>query len=109
MTMLIHSQDHAWQASLLPKLQRLGDANKIDGSEYALLVDKERVSRGKPQLYGTQFKFENNAMTMYAVEDPTGLDARRAKVMLMPVEAYKEMLSSEYHMKTTDGGVARSK
>jgi hypothetical protein len=67
------------------------------------------VSRGKLQLYGTQFKFENNAMTMDAVEDPTGLDARRAKVMLMPVEAYKEMLSSEYHMKTTDGSVARSK
>ncbi len=99
MLILIHTQDHAWQRSLLPKLETLADAGKIDGSSVATLVDKELVSEGKLQRYGTQFKFlGNNTMGMYAVEDPAGLDARRARVFLPPLEPYERMMSEMYHM-----------
>ena len=39
---------------------------------------------------------------MYAVEDPSGLDQRRAKALLPPMEVYKEQLSQIYHLKATD-------
>jgi hypothetical protein len=109
MLVLTHTADHAWQLSLLPQLEELADAQKIDGSGLALVIDKELVSEGKLQRYGTQFKFVDGAMAMYGVEDPSGLDARRAKAFLMPMEDYKQMLSQMYHLKASNKIVSAAK
>jgi hypothetical protein len=106
MTILTHSPDHAWQASLLPRLETLSAEGKIDGSTLATMLDKELVSEGKLQRYGTQFKFVDGKMAMYAVEDPEGLDARRATVFLMPIKVYEGMLEQMYHLKVSDAVVA---
>jgi hypothetical protein len=106
MTILTHSPDHAWQASLLPRLETLSAEGKIDGSTLATMLDKELVSEGKLQRYGTQFKFVDGKMAMYAVEDPEGLDARRATVFLMPIKAYEGKLEQMYHLKVSDVVVA---
>jgi hypothetical protein len=102
MLILTHTPDHAWQRQLLPQLQQLSDTGKIDGSSLALVIDKELVAEGKLQRYGSQFKFINGAMAMFAVEDPSNLDQRRAKVLLPPMDVYKEQLSQIYHLKATD-------
>ena len=101
MLVLTHTSDHAWQRQLLPQLETLADADKIDGSGLALVVDKELVAEGKLQRYGSQFKFVNNSMAMYAVEDPSDLDQRRAKILLPPMDIYKQMMAQIYHMKAT--------
>lgn len=101
--MLTHTRDHAWQLSLVPRLEKLAGEGKIDGSALATVVDKELVSEGKPQRYGTQFRVVDGAMAMIAVEDPAGLDARRAMVFLMPIKEYEAMLSERYHLKLSDG------
>ena len=101
MLMLTHSPDHEWQRSLLTQLEGLADTGKIDGSSLALVIDKELVSEGKLQRYGTQFKMLDGEMAMIGVEDPAGLDARRAKVFLSPMEAYKQRLASMYHLKVS--------
>src|SRR6185437_13152994 len=54
MLILTHTADHAWQQQLLPQLEGLADARKIDPSALALVVDKELVSAGKLQRYGSQ-------------------------------------------------------
>ncbi len=105
MTILTHTPDHAWQASLLPRLEKLSAEGKIDGSALAAVVDKELVSEGKLQRYGTQFKVVDGKMAMIAVEDPAGLDARRAMVFLMPIKAYEEMLEQTYHLPLSDAVV----
>jgi muconolactone delta-isomerase len=99
MLVLTHSADHAWQAKLLPRLEQLADASQIDASSLALVVDKELVSEGKLQRYGTQFKFVNGEMAMFGVEDPGGLDHIRARALLPPMDVYKQMLSQIYHVK----------
>jgi hypothetical protein len=109
MLILTHTADHAWQASLLPELEGLADTKKIDGSALAIVIDKELVSEGKLQRYGTQFKFVDGAMAMYGVEDPGGLDARRARVFLPPMEYYKQMLSEMYHLKASNKIVSAAK
>jgi len=102
MTVLTHTPDHAWQRSMLPMLEELAAKGKIDGSALATVVDKELVSEGKLQRYGTQFKFVDGKMAMVAVEDPAGLDARRATVYLMPIKVYEGMLEQGYHLKVSD-------
>jgi hypothetical protein len=106
MAMLTHTRDHAWQLSLVPRLEKLAAEGKIDGSALATVVDKELVSEGKLQRYGTQFKVVDGKMAMIAVEDPAGLDARRAVVFLMPIKAYEAMLEQTYHLKVSDAVVA---
>ena len=102
MLILAHTTDHAWQLSLLPQLEELAETERIDGSMVALVVDKQLVAEGKPQRYGTQFKFVDGAAMMLQVEDPAGLDARRAKAFLPPMGAYKQMLGEMYHVKVSD-------
>ena len=109
MLILTHTADHAWQRSLLPELEELADTGKIDGSSVAVLIDKELVSEGKLQRYGSQFKFVDGAMAMYGVEDPAGLDARRAKAFLMPMDAYKQMMEQMYHLKASNKIVSSAK
>jgi hypothetical protein len=102
MLILTHTRDHAWQASMLDLLELLADQGKIDGSALAVVIDKELIGEGKLQRYGTQFKYVDSAMSMYGVEDPAGLDARRAQVFLPPMDVYKKQLEGLYHLKTTD-------
>ena len=102
MLILTHSADHAWQRALLPMLEQFAEADKIDASMLALVVDKQLVADGKLQRYGSQFKFINGKMAMYAVEDPTHLDDRRAKALLPPMNVYKQMLAQIYQLQTTD-------
>jgi hypothetical protein len=106
MTVLTHSADHAWQSHLLPTLEQLADAGKIDPSTLALVVDKELVSEGKLQRYGSQFKAVNGGMAMFGVEDPDQLDQRRAKALLPPMTVYKETLEKMYHLKATNAIVS---
>jgi hypothetical protein len=103
MLVLTHTRDKAWQAQMLPELEGLADAGKIDGSALAVVIDKELVGEGQLQRYGTQFKYlGGDEMAMYGVEDPGGLDARRAKVFLPPMAVYKQQMEAMYHMKATD-------
>ena len=101
MLVLTHTADHAWQLAMLPNLETLADEGKIDGAPLALAIDKELVSEGKLQRYGTQFKYVDGGMAMYGVEEPGGLDAERAKVGLPPMEVYKGQLEAMYHLKAT--------
>jgi hypothetical protein len=102
MLILTHSANHAWQRSLLPTLEQLAEADKIDASSLALVVDKQLIADGKLQRYGSQFKFINGKMAMYAVEDPSHLDERRAKALLPPLDVYKQILGQIYQLQATD-------
>jgi len=106
MLMLTHTRDHEWQRSLLPQLEGLADAGKIDGSQLAVVIDKELVASGQLQRYGSQFKLVNSEMAMYAVEDPAGLDHRRASVFLPPMDVYRKTLMDMYHFKISNQIVA---
>jgi hypothetical protein len=110
MLLLTHTRDKAWQAQMLPELEGLADGGKIDGSALAVVIDKELVGEGQLQRYGTQFKYlGGDEMALYSVEDPAGLDARRAKVFLPPLAVEKQQMEAMYHMKATDKVVMATK
>lgn len=96
---LTHSRDHDFQRKLIPQLQQLAENGKILGSSIAGIVDKVLVSEGKPQRYGTQFRWANGRGEMLPVEDPEHLEQRRAQYLLPPMAEYKKMLADLYHVK----------
>lgn len=98
MLVLTHTPDHAWQRALLPQLEDLADQQKIDGAPLAMVVDKELLSEGKLQRYGTQFRHVGNEMALVGVEDPANLDRTRARLLLPPMDVYEQQLISIYHM-----------
>jgi uncharacterized protein DUF6624 len=58
-----------------------GDASPRD---LAYLRDRVLMHRGEPQLYGTQYMVRDGVLTLWAVQDPGGLDGRRAALGLEP-------------------------
>ena len=93
---LVHSPDRAFQRIMLPRLQQLSQDGEIVGSSIAAIIDKLLIADGKPQRFGTQFKWANGNAEMLPVEDAAGLEQRRAKYLLPPVAEYKRMLAELY-------------
>lgn len=84
-----------------PPLQRRGamllaDAvarGEASAARWAMLEDRIAVFEGRPQRYGTQLDWdEHGQLSPHTVEDPSGLDQRRAEVGLEPVQAALDRL-----------------
>lgn len=73
-------------------LQLLKDnANDVPPAQIAMLEDRIRKFEGKPQLYGTQFDWdENGQLSPGAIEDEANVDARRAGVGLNSLQQRTE-------------------
>ncbi len=61
---------------------------------YAYLVDKKRVAKGNPQLFGTQSIFDKLKFeyVFYPIEDESHVDCRRMNAGLMPIKYYAKLL-----------------
>jgi hypothetical protein len=73
-----------FQEQCLPLLEDAvarGDASPRD---LAYLRDRVLLHRGEPQLYGTQYIERDGVLTLWTVQDPGGLDGRRAALGLEP-------------------------
>lgn len=83
----------------LPVMTQAMKAGELDGALVATSVDRVLVADGKPQTYGTQFREENGEMVPFPIEDPAGVDARRAEVGLQPLAEYKALMDQMYKKK----------
>jgi hypothetical protein len=92
---LQHSPDTAWQAAMVPDLERLAATGELPQADVALLTDRILVHRGQPQRYGSQFDMADGRLVPEPVEDVTGLDARRARVGLPPMAEYVRVLAEQ--------------
>lgn len=69
--------------ALLDEAARQGEA---PAWQPAYLADRIRALEGRPQIYGTQFDWdEQGEMSPLPIEDPAGVDARRAAIGLPPL------------------------
>lgn len=89
-------RDTAFQARILPLLERAYAAGDADGQQVALLADRLAVARGERQLYGTQATMAAGRMVISPIADPAGVDARRARMGLPPLAVYVRLLDSLY-------------
>jgi hypothetical protein len=70
-------------------------AGQISPEALALLEDLVRVRKGEPQRFGSQFTVAPDGRLRFApVSDPATLDARRARLGLMPMAQYVCLLEA---------------
>jgi hypothetical protein len=85
--------DPALQRAALPLLRAAAEAGDAERWWAATLEDRICAFEGRPQVYGTQFDWDDTGeMGLYPpLDDPEGVDTRRAAVGLEPLA---ERLSS---------------
>ncbi len=86
--LLVQHSTPEFQREMLPLVEKAYREQKLPGSNYALLLDRVRVHQGKPQVYGSQGRWENGVLNLQPIEDPENVDQRRAEVGLGPVAEY---------------------
>ena len=71
-------------------------AGDADPSDHAYLVDRVRVARGEPQVYGTQWGSDEQGAPepRTPIEDEPMVDVRRAAVGLGTLDAYLAELAA---------------
>jgi CubicO group peptidase (beta-lactamase class C family) len=91
--MVQHSDfDVEFQERVLKLMLEAVKAKNASAQNYAYLVDRVRINRNQPQLYGTQLTVvdANKGYELKPVENPAQLDRRRAEIGLPPVKEYLE-------------------
>lgn len=96
-TMLQHVNAEI-QKNALPLVEAAFRAGNAMGPNYAMLVDRVRLSEGRPQLYGTAAKpFTHEGEVVFQpIEDEAEVDARRSEVGLIPLAEYRELMKRLY-------------
>lgn len=77
-----------FQRACLRHLDEAAAAGTAPAWQAAMLTDRIRKYEGRPQLYGTSFDWDDDwEWSPGPIEDPEGVDRRRAAVGLEPLEA----------------------
>lgn len=75
--------DVDFQQRCLPLLEAAVERGEATPAHWAYLVDRVRVNRRQPQIYGTQFRDDGNGHSVpQPIEDEQHVDARRKSVGL---------------------------
>lgn len=81
----------------LAELRHHSEAGNVPAWQPAYLEDRIRIFEGRPQVYGTQFDWdENGEMSPVPVEDPAGLAGRREGLGLEPISQAQARLRAEW-------------
>jgi hypothetical protein len=89
--LLVQHQTPEIQQRLLPALEKAAKGGHVSMTDYAYLYDRVQMSLDKPQHWGNAVKCVNGKPVLYAVDDLSGLDARRKELFLMPVREYMQL------------------
>lgn len=89
------------QEKYLPLLRDAAEQGELSKSFLPLMIDRIRVKKDQPQLYGTQFFYnEKGEIDFFPIEDKEGLDKRRAEMGLEPFDDYLKRIG--YNKKEGD-------
>ena len=85
------------QAEVLALMEPLVEAGQASGLNLAYLSDRVRCAAKQPQSFGTQFGSDASGVHRpFPLEDPAGIDERRASVGLEPLAEYARQISEVY-------------
>jgi hypothetical protein len=84
--------DVDFQERSLPLVEAAVKAGEAKPSHWAYLVDRVRVNRKQPQVYGTQFIDRGQGLMPQPIEDEEHVDDRRKSVGLGTLAEYAETM-----------------
>lgn len=101
--LLVQHAEHEFQKQMLPLVEKAYREKKLQGQDYALLLDRVLVAEGKAQIYGTQAKrfdqWKDKEPVFDPIEDEANVDKRRAEVGLFSMAEYRRLLKQIYFPK----------
>ncbi|MFN0173701.1 MAG: DUF6624 domain-containing protein [Saprospiraceae bacterium] len=82
------------QELYFPLIDAAAQKGELRKSSWALLVDRIRMHKGQPQIYGSQVVRDEatGGWKFHEIEDEVNVDKRRAEVGLGRLEEYAEMM-----------------
>ena len=81
--------DVKFQKCYLKKAKKYVKRKQLSASLFAYLTDRVNINSGKPQIYGTQLKYDTPGVpSPKKIKDPKNVNKRRAAVGLEPIEEY---------------------
>lgn len=95
-SIISHTSDMAFKRRMLEVFEPLVRAGKFDGHNYANLFDDIALAEGRLQRFGMNFDCIDGRHQPKPTEDMQGLNARRAAIGVMPIEAYAKSIEDMY-------------
>lgn len=88
---IISSANKGYREKYYDIIINAANKNELDWSDVAFFVDKVKVAKKEKQVYGTQYKYDENLNRMfyYPVEELDKVNERRAKVGLKQLNLMK--------------------
>jgi len=85
--------DLGLQQRALEHLEVAVDCGDAPPAHLACLLDRVRMATGRPQVYGSQvIERDDGELAPWPIEEPAGVDDRRARVGLGPLDAHTEAM-----------------
>ncbi|XOV92544.1 MAG: DUF6624 domain-containing protein [Bacteroidota bacterium] len=81
-TTVQHARDNAIRKKYFPLLKKSGKNGESSLATMASMKDRILIQRGKPQLYGTQYRMIDGDMQLFPIRNPDKLNERRKEVGL---------------------------
>jgi len=91
-------------AQYLPLIKRAADQGELPFRLYALMLDRQLMYTGKPQVYGSQGRsYPGQAAFIWPIEDPAHVNERRKKAGFeLTVEQNAQRMHISYHVLTLE-------
>lgn len=88
----------------LPLIKQAADQGELPFRLYAMMLDRQLMYLGKPQVYGTQGRsYNGQAPFIWPIEDPAHVNERRKKAgFSLSVEQNAQRMNIPYHVLTLE-------
>ena len=84
-----HHESDSVRIKYLPQIKQSCLENEGSCMEFAKIQDRILVNNNKPQIYGMQFRYnENRVLEPFPIENPEFVDQRREEIGLEPLKDY---------------------
>lgn len=96
--LIIHHSTLDLQQKYLPTIKALCEEHEASWLSYALMYDRIQVSQDKPQLYGSQVRYNvaTKKSELFPIEDEKNVDKRRTEMGLGPLADYVSQWGIRY-------------
>lgn len=104
MWILVQHQDLdiPFQKECLALLKEAVDQHDAALRDYAYLLDRVRRNEGLPQVYGTQWLYQDGKTILYPVQDFENLNQRRSLAGFCSIEEYRKHYQEALHLNDSD-------
>lgn len=96
LSVISHTNDNAFKKRMLAIFEPLVMSGQMEGQAHANLFDDLALEEGRLQRYGADFDCIDGKHQPRPTEDVAGLDARKAKLGMMPMAEYSAQITKMY-------------